>query len=765
MPDVTITVTSANNSLSVLRHITNTQKTDDSGRYEFNLLPGGYNVTVSYPQGRIEKLGGFTLEEGSPTGTLNDYLLYGQPLMTDPVVYEEIKKIHEKMRLSVSAAGSDSAAALAAAEQAQQASTSAKKNAEQVIAAHQKVIAAHQKVIATHQEVIAAQQAAQQAREVAVAAAVDAAAAAAIETEKLAEKLAVDGSEITGHGATTIANVLDSHGATTSSRGIGFGPNDIPDLKTDHSAALQKMLNTYKYIVFDTVVNCAGTVKTGGAGQVISATGIGELRPVGEAMSKKSLLVLTHERCIVAKMLFTNPLLLKSQTGGRQCAVEVRADNCTVLDSTFINQLSGVLATSTYAPAHTKILGNRFIDHLGAGDGEGRDDSSYGEDRGDAVTIWGSSSIIANNHAECRLGEDARIAFHAEYPVSKPTNAREIDGCHTLMIGNYARGSFRRHFVMEGITNGLMTNNISAGGATWWAVAVIQCTNVKTDNRIYWDNTGSTAGAKWSPIRGAIAAVNFNENVSFNDSVKFSTDAQGYGFVIATQTGEHVIDLNVSLSCAGNEYATYLLRPKLLRMQGVKIDGAENGHRFIGANSKTGFTPTVYDTDGHVNTASKCVTMDTGINGRWIARNCEYLSAGDTAFHLFNMDQLFFQNCSFDAKKYSVQTENTKSIKITGCSSNSNVPLPVRVDLKTTGVIGLNDWFFDGNALTVDFVYTEESLTDINSPLNVKHKWPGRVISTETAQYVAAGGAPGSGWVPLSGGEKITPSAPPEPEV
>ena len=731
--------------------------TDNYGNYSVDLLQGKYRVRLREKnKNTYAVLGEILIEENSPDGTLNDYLRFADAEISNPTVYADIQQMYRQTR--------------AAAEKTESVEKTVEQVAQQVNAVQQLTDAAAQssqltqqhaeQAVLAQQQALAAEQAAQQAREDALKAAAGAAAAAQAETEKLTEKLVTDGSEIAGHGATTIANVLNAHGATTSSQGIGFGPDDEPDLTTDHSVALQQMLSTYKYVVFDTVVNCAETVKTGGAGQVITATGIGELRPVSTAMSKKTLLALAHERCIVAKMLITNPLLLKTQTGGRQCAIEIRADNCQVHDSVIINPQNGIQATSVYAPAHTKITNNRIIDVLGAGDGEGDLTSNYGEDRGDAVTIWGSAAVIIGNHATCKPGQDARIAFHAEYPVSKPTNVREIDGCHTLMIGNYARGSFRRHFVMEGITNGLMSNNISAGGATWWAVAIIQCTNVKTENQILWDNPGSTAGQKWNPVRAAIGAINFNKNVTFNDSVKFTDGAQGYGFAIATQTGEHIIDLSVTLSCAGNKYATYLLRPKLLRMRGVKIDGAENGHRFICATGQTGFIPTVYDTDGHITTTEKCVTMDTGSGGKWIARNCEYLSGGDTAFLLFNMDNVTLQNCTFSATKYAVSLAKTKSIKMTGCISDSSESLPVRINYNTTGNIGLSDWFFDSNALTVDFRYTDESLSNINSPLNVKHKWPGRVISTGAAQYVAAGGAPGSGWVPLTGGEKIMPAQP-----
>ncbi|AUY24956.1 prophage tail fiber N-terminal domain-containing protein [Mixta calida] len=705
---VTLNFTTMNNSCQNQRQSEVSTTTNENAFYKISLVPNIYSVCEVDQRWQRKELGLIHIFADSQPGTLNEYLVASQPDEAQTCVLQAMQEILSETREVANNAAQLTKDAEAAAAKAQQAAAGAS-------------------------------------------------AAAQAETEKLTEKLVTDGSEIAGHGATTIANVLDSHGATTSSRGIGFGPDDETDLTTDHSSALQAMLNTYKYVVLDTIVNCAATVMTGGAGQEISATGMGELRPVGNAMKNKALLALAHPRCIVDGMLITNPLLLKAQTGGRQCAIEIRADDCHVNNSTLINQQSGVLATSVYAPARTKITFNRFIDVIGAGDGEGALTSSYGEDRGDAVTIWGSSTVIMGNHATCKAGEDARIAFQAEYPVSKPANVRDIDGCHTLMIGNYARGPFRRHFVMEGITNGLMTGNISAGGATWWAVAVIQCTNVETSNQIFWDNPGSTAGAKWNPIRAAIGAVNFNTNVTINDRVTFAKGAQGYGFAIATQTGEHIIDLKASLFCAGNKYATYLLRPKLLRMRGVKIDGTENGHRFIGATGQTGFIPTVYDIDGAVNTSSQCVTMDTGINGRWIARGCTYQSAGDTALSLFNMDSVILQGCMLDATKYAVSLNKTRSIKITGCISNSDAALAVRINSDTTGNIGLSDWFFDGNALTVDFVYTDESLSNINSPLNVKHKWPGRVVSTGAAQYVAAGGQPGSGWVPLVGGEKIMP--------
>ncbi|WP_368900340.1 carboxypeptidase-like regulatory domain-containing protein [Mixta calida] len=732
--------------------------TDRDGHYSFSLLPGRYSVTATFPHKKPQVLGRINIQAGSQAGSLNDFLNYAEGFYSEKIVMNQLKQLSDETLIAHANAARNARLATEHAQSAEGSAKSVEQHAEQVQQASQAAAQHAEQTLQAQQEVLAAEQAAQEAREAARRAAADAGAAAQAETEKLAGQLETDGSAMSGHGATTIANVLDSHGATTSSRGIGFGPDDEPDLTTDHSAALQQMLNTYKYIVFDTIVNCAATVTTGGAGQVITATGIGELRPIGDAMAQRALLALAHQRCCVTAMLITNPLLLKSQSGGRQSAIEIRADDCHVHGTTFLNPCGGVLAPSVYAAAHTKITSNRFLDCLGAGDGDGHDDSWYGEDRGDAVTIWGSSAIIANNHATCKPGEDARIAFHAEYPVSNPTNGREIDGRHTLMIGNYARGPFRRHFVMEGITNGLMIGNVSAGGATWWAEALIQCTNVKTDNQILWDNPGSTAGQRWNPLRGAIGAINFNTNVSINSRVTHINNAAGYGFVIATQTGEHIIDLNILLNGSGAAFATYLLRPKLLKMR-CKINNVNAGHKFVGSAGNTGFIPTVIDDCSIVETFSRCVHSDTGGGGRWIARNCEYISsAGDTALALINMDEVTLQNTRIGAAQYAVSLTKPKMLTVTGCRSISDLPLPVRINNSTSGSVGMNDWFFDGNALTVDFRYTAEALLDIQSPLNVKHKWPGRVISTGDAQYVAAGGAPGSGWVPLNGGEKITPA-------
>ena len=57
------------------------------------------------------------------------------------------------------------------------------------------------------------------------------------------------------------------------------------------------------------------------------------------------------------------------------------------------------------------------------------------------------------------------------------------------MANNPAYGPFRRHFVMEGITNGSSIGNVSIGGATRWGEAYIMCTNVVVENTIKYTRT------------------------------------------------------------------------------------------------------------------------------------------------------------------------------------------------------------------------------------------------------------------------------------
>ena len=92
-----ITLTSTINSASVLKNQTVSIVTDADGNYSFSLLPGGYSATVEYSRGGRQVLGQFNLQEGSAPGSLNDYILYGEPVLADPVIYNAIRNIHNNV--------------------------------------------------------------------------------------------------------------------------------------------------------------------------------------------------------------------------------------------------------------------------------------------------------------------------------------------------------------------------------------------------------------------------------------------------------------------------------------------------------------------------------------------------------------------------------------------------------------------------------------------------------------------------------------------
>ncbi|MBV4366308.1 prophage tail fiber N-terminal domain-containing protein [Erwinia phyllosphaerae] len=132
-----ITISSTINSTSVLKNQTVTVVTDNAGNYSFSLLPGGYSASIEYARGGRQALGKFQLQTGSEPGSLNDYILYGEPILADPVIYNAIRTIHQSVDVSAKEArtGADNAAAVVTrAETVAQDVTQAKKIVAEAIA-------------------------------------------------------------------------------------------------------------------------------------------------------------------------------------------------------------------------------------------------------------------------------------------------------------------------------------------------------------------------------------------------------------------------------------------------------------------------------------------------------------------------------------------------------------------------------------------------------------------------------------------------------
>ena len=96
-PLADITITGVITTDSTIQRSSVSVTTQADSYYAVQLQPGEYVVTTSAPRGEREKLGLITLEAGSPAGTLNDYLRYGETQLADRNVYSDIKKMYRKI--------------------------------------------------------------------------------------------------------------------------------------------------------------------------------------------------------------------------------------------------------------------------------------------------------------------------------------------------------------------------------------------------------------------------------------------------------------------------------------------------------------------------------------------------------------------------------------------------------------------------------------------------------------------------------------------
>lgn len=116
-----IIIAAQRNSSVAFRDMTVAQITGEDGAYAFSLAPGYYRVLISYNNDRRTVMtGDMKLEEGSEPGTLNDYVIFAEPVLATPTIYSEIKSWYEESRnISVDVSGQVSVVT-EAAQQAQE---------------------------------------------------------------------------------------------------------------------------------------------------------------------------------------------------------------------------------------------------------------------------------------------------------------------------------------------------------------------------------------------------------------------------------------------------------------------------------------------------------------------------------------------------------------------------------------------------------------------------------------------------------------------
>jgi hypothetical protein len=523
----------------------------------------------------------------------------------------------------------------------------------------------------------------------------------------------------------------------------------------DNYAALQQLAEDKKYLTIDTPVSINKSIKLTVKNQIIEGRGNGIITPLRN-MSNEFLLELKADATQIHGMVFDNPMLLKSETGGRQGGIMISANYCEIANCYFYRMLQSVVAPAGFGAWGTKIVNNWFLECLGAGTGMRDLRSKLGEDRGDAVTIWGSGTIMTGNHAYCKAGEDARLAFHAEGLPGARKYLRDFDHKDIIMANNMAKGSFRRHFAMENITDGISIGNISMGGATWWGEAYIQCKNINVKNTIRYSNSPEIVNGKaWRPIKAAIAVVNFNEGINIDSTVLIAKGTEAYGFAIATQTGEHDITLSGSMINEGarTNTALYLNQPKSFRINNLDTQGFARAAQITTGKDVTITSSNCYH---QLNGTGKGMEIVKGTGGN-IAINGDTYNGATTVFKLPNVDNLSIQNTRVSGSERFAELSGIKqSLLVTHNMVSADKSMAL---VYSDGSAPDISWLVEGNiGIRSNFSYTSAQLSSLNSNLNQRSKHAGKnVCVNSNAVYVALGGAPESPWLNLATQKMIKP--------
>jgi hypothetical protein len=234
--------------------------------------------------------------------------------------------------------------------------------------------------------------------------------------------------------------------------------------------------------------------------------GPGTLNFVAGIENSPGLLISAND-CVVAGLTLTNPNLLGAKTGRQSYGIMIRANGTTISGCTVDSWQGGVAVGADGEWTNHRIHNNRIKDIIGAGDGPTDSSSTYGEDRGDGITIWGAQATISGNIINCKVGSDGRIGIHAEAlsafqgPLPTPQPAAMV-----TISGNIVYGKFRRGISSEGMTGSVIVGNTVAD-STWWSLSLArgsaEC--VVEGNTVIWTRQKTDMhGQAWAPRRAPL---------------------------------------------------------------------------------------------------------------------------------------------------------------------------------------------------------------------------------------------------------------------
>lgn len=272
----------------------------------------------------------------------------------------------------------------------------------------------------------------------------------------------------------------------------------------DHSVAIQKAFGSGVAIINvpgGYVFQLRHPLKIG---KKLRVQGGGELRFTA-GIATDAAITVTADACEFDGILLTNWNLLQSNTGARNVGIMFRASAGTVTRSTIRQFQNGIQVESTGEYHDFIISNNRILDCIGAGGGP-LQTSSYGEDRGDGITVWGCAATIVGNLVTAKVGQDCRIGIHLEGLADYHAESFPLQDNMCTVVGNVVRGSFRRSIVSENVNNSTITGN-TVEGAKWWGIAIIRSLACSvTGNTVIIDRAATDGtGSSWEPIHAGIA--------------------------------------------------------------------------------------------------------------------------------------------------------------------------------------------------------------------------------------------------------------------
>lgn len=512
----------------------------------------------------------------------------------------------------------------------------------------------------------------------------------------------------------------------------------------DKSDLFAELVASKKNIIVDTQIALNKTVVLKKEGQSLTGAPGGILLN-GKDMLGGAMLNIKGNKISARKLIMDNPLMLKQATGLTQIAISIQAHDTTIQDTFFYRMLHSVAVQSDGEWFGSKIITNRAYECIGVGD-----DSGLGEDRGDAFTVWGAGAIVDGNWAFAKAGEDCRIAFHAEgLGVFSPPNPYKDSSC--IFTNNIARGSFRRHFVFEGMKNSIFDSNISEGGATWWNLALIDCDDCTVSNTIIRHYRNSIGGATaWNAYNAAIAFALRNKNITLSNTTIIGEnnfdDVSRFISFQESNLGAHENINFESFNAAQKGQSKYTgvfiaSGGAEMTVSGAsKIKAERIGESF--GSFEFNFKGTNLDCD-------KGFTVQSNTSPSSIL-NYENCTFKDEMFYLNSAAKVSVKggkNLSTTQSDDRCYFWRATEIKI----QDFNFTAPTKLITEVGEVYG-NDpkLLLERNInLTSDINYPSSTLSNASSNLNTFYKYKGRVITSGGNLYIAKDSIPASEWKAL----------------